>query len=147
VRTVTGVGHLVDYDLEATIQATSRSSIGQQALCGVCERPIYQEPPHPGVPTEWRHRSSSHPVSYSPEKHLASLTRVFAHAHRFVDVSDRLRACEVQGCGAEVTAPVATVDRAEVLSERERKHHESRMRGAMKTRDREKRPLGSGPGF
>jgi hypothetical protein len=136
---------MVDYDLEATIQARSHAAMSQQAICGVCERPIYQEPPFPGVPSIWKHRSSSHAISYSPEKHLASLTRVFAHAHRFEDLSDRVRVCVVQGCGAEMTAHVAHEEPEPVRSERERKHFESRMRGALKTKER--RPLGTTPGF
>lgn len=136
----------MDWDLQAAEQARSRAlEPTAQALCGECSRPIYQDAPFPGVPSEWKHRSSNSAISWSPEKHIASLTSVKPHSHRFVPIAEDRQQCTIVGCDSEV---MAIPDRAqnvaaERLSERERRLRESRARGSRLSRQ----PAPGGPRF
>lgn len=93
---------MTDYDFEAIVFAKDavRGTL-PEATCGSCGRPMYREQPYPGVATEWRHRSSGHPISWMPTKHVAGTKRVAVHMHRFA-VSKTVTVCEVAHCDAEM---------------------------------------------
>lgn len=133
-----------DFDLEATAEAKSalRGAV-PEGLCGQCSKRMYKEPPYPGVASEWRHASTGQPLSWSPGKHLASLTQVNAHAHRFAFVKgSAFEACTVQGCDAEMQHVGTRQERREVaLSERERATQESRARGQARGRASQKKAI------
>lgn len=130
-----------DFDLDATAEAKSADKGAlRRGVCGVCARSLYKEPSFPGVPSEWRHRSSGHPMSWSPTKHIASLTRVVAHAHRFLPVAGNQDRCGVSGCDAEMPP----VNKAQRTAERTQKQQEtaaSRERGAQRGRETQKRNI------
>ena len=98
---------------------------------------MYRVPLFPGVPTEWRHTSTSHAISWSPEKHLAGLGAVIEHQHRFDDRGTRIRTCRVAGCDSQLLQrPKPTADEAK--TGREAKEQESRLRGNKAAQQRRK---------
>lgn len=126
-----------DYDLEATAAARERIlSEFTRDICGICQKPMYKVPLFPGVPTEWRHASTSHSISWTPEKHLAAKEAVSQHQHRF-EGRERLRTCVVAGCDSELLQRQKgerTI--TEPRNEREAKEQESRLRGNRIARQR-----------
>lgn len=131
VRLEQNAEDLVDFDLDATAQARSSTASKVYAACGTCAKPIYRETPYPGVPSEWRHVSSGAPTGYSPREHLASLTEVGRHGHRWTEAFDGLRTCEVEGCGAQlVNRPREVVQKHNAVSDRAAAVQESRRRGS-----------------
>ena len=75
--------------------------------CWSCKRPIYKTPMAPQTPTEWRHASSGHPLSWSPDKHAAGVLRPQQHAHAWVLVrrDSDLHICAFVSCDSEMLIP------------------------------------------
>lgn len=122
-----------DYDADAVAESRSAAKVDtSRSTCGRCHKAIFREPSYPGVPSEWRHVSSGHPVSWLPVKHSASLTGVGAHVHRFPQSLLGSSHCTTEGCDAELRAytvkPVDDEDR----SEREKADDVSRKRGSLR---------------
>lgn len=110
----------------------------QRAYCATCTRPIYQMPAGKGQPSEWRHGSSAHPVSWTPERHIAGPTLVYEHQHKWVPINTEHNTseCEVSGCDARVLTYEWTPTTKKHLSERERREAESRRRGTLRSKQR-----------
>jgi len=145
----------MDYDVDALRYVRSGSSerADDRGSCWACNRGVYRTPLTPGVPTEWRHTSSGHAVSWRPEKHVAGLAKPRVHAHRWVEqphlelqqqhleqqaVSARVsvRVCEEGSCGALLAAVGAGLVPDRQLSEKDAKMRESRLRGASMSKQR-----------
>jgi hypothetical protein len=104
---------------------------------------MYRSPEYPGAIVEWRHTSTSSPLSWNPEKHIASETSVRHHAHRFVRAERTTSRCDVSGCGTEqLDREVTAKPEAAPLGEREAKAQASRKRGSYNSRaSHQKQPL------
>lgn len=64
---------------------------------------MYKEPSWPSIPSEWRHTSSGHAISWTPTKHVAGHTKVETHGHRWKPTRSKyLDRCSVEGCEAEM---------------------------------------------
>lgn len=106
-------------------------------VCVVCAKPIHKTPLAPGEPTEWRHDSSGHVVSWSPERHIAGTARVRQHAHKWDDGATGVLRCTVEGCDSE--AMVRELQKPEVkLTEKEAHVARSRKRGGEARREQTK---------
>lgn len=138
----------MDYDEAATAEARSRYDVLMTGTCGECGKSMYKEAPYPGVPNEWRHRSTGQPVSWNPGKHLAGAAAVDPHQHRFeqpqsADRTPRGAVCAIAGCDAtRQDAPVSEKLPAP-LTGRAAREAVSRRRGVINS----KRSIGTGTGF
>lgn len=102
----------------------------EQSRCYACHKTIYQMPAGRGSPSEWRHNSSAHPISWSPDRHIAGPVEVHEHQHAWGKTDKQsIKHCEVTGCDATVI-DIKPQPSTKQLSEREQREQASRMRGA-----------------
>lgn len=122
-----------EVDIEAVSHAKDQAMENlARGVCGGCEKPMYKQPLFPGAVSEWKHVSTSQPLSWNPEKHLASETAVRPHGHRFVALTAALHGCDIEGCGAEMLQRV--IHAPDSLEGRAAKAQASRQRGSFNSR-------------
>ena len=82
-----------------------------ESACVVCARPIYRTPLTADAPTEWRHKSSGRPLSYSPQQHIAKVVDMPKHAHKWTGRIGSVRACGVDQCDSAYISRSSKADR------------------------------------
>lgn len=108
--------------------------------CIVCKRGMYQMPASRGQASEWRHESSAHPISWTPDKHIAGPHEVYEHQHRWSPPVDEVQSCEVVGCDATMLVFIRTEPNKKNMSYQEKRDAESRKRGSQNSRKSDKKP-------
>jgi hypothetical protein len=125
----------MDYDREAINDAPSArmERMLDRAACVSCGRKMYKTPLSPMEPTQWRHDSTGHAISWTPTRHTATVKRVPRHAHRWCSESSgcegEVVACTVTGCDTKMLDTRKRVVEAAPLTEKEQHVAESRRRG------------------